>query len=105
MNVLNEKDIDLMVKYDKESLNLIETLHELLGHRAGNLLSKNVDTGELNFHGDWFTTTSHLRFSVSIASHNILNSTRQRVRVGRHLIYRMIGHIQGRYTRALLLHL
>jgi dipeptidyl-peptidase III len=44
--------MDLMVKYDKESLTLIVALHELLGHGTGKLLQKNVETGELNFSPD-----------------------------------------------------
>jgi dipeptidyl-peptidase III len=52
MNFLREKDLDLMVKYDKESLTLIVALHELLGHGTGKLLTKNVETGELNFPAD-----------------------------------------------------
>ena len=49
MSFLHESDMDLMVKYDKESLTLIVALHELLGHGTGKLLQKNVETGELNF--------------------------------------------------------
>jgi dipeptidyl-peptidase-3 len=52
MNFLREKDVDLMVKYDKESLTLIVALHELLGHGTGKLFTKNVETGELNFPAD-----------------------------------------------------
>ena len=49
MLYLSEEDKDLMVKYDKEALTLIVALHELLGHGTGKLLTKNVETGELNF--------------------------------------------------------
>lgn len=46
---MKEEDVDLMVKYSKESLTLIVALHELLGHGTGKLLTKNLETGELNF--------------------------------------------------------
>jgi dipeptidyl-peptidase-3 len=52
MNFLREADIDLVVKYDKESLTLIVALHELLGHGTGKLFTKNIETGELNFPAD-----------------------------------------------------
>ncbi len=52
MNFLKENDLDLIVKYDKDSLTLIVALHELLGHGTGKLLTKNVETGELNFPSD-----------------------------------------------------
>ena len=49
INFLKQSDIDLMVKYDKESLTLIVALHELLGHGTGKLFVKNLETGEVNF--------------------------------------------------------
>lgn len=49
---LNEEDTNLMCKYAKESLTLIVALHELLGHGTGKLLTKNVETGEMNFPAD-----------------------------------------------------
>ena len=49
---LQPEDLELYVKYDKESLTLIVALHELLGHGTGKLLTKNVQTGELNFPAD-----------------------------------------------------
>jgi len=49
INFMKQSDIDLMVKYDKESLTLIVALHELLGHGTGKLYVKNVETGEVNF--------------------------------------------------------
>ncbi len=52
MQYLKQGDIDLMVKYDKESLTLIVALHELLGHGTGKLLTKNLESGELNFPAD-----------------------------------------------------
>lgn len=36
-------------KYSNDSLTLMVALHELLGHGTGKLLTKNVDSGELNF--------------------------------------------------------
>jgi len=49
---LKEEDVELLVKYSKESLTLIVALHELLGHGTGKLFTKNVETGELNFDKD-----------------------------------------------------
>ncbi len=49
---LKQEDVDLYVKYDSDSLTLIVALHELLGHGTGKLLTKNVETGELNFPAD-----------------------------------------------------
>lgn len=46
---MHQKDIDLMVKYSKESLTLIVALHELLGHGTGKLFTKDAETGQLNF--------------------------------------------------------
>ena len=52
LQFLHEDDSNLMVKYQKESLTLIVALHELLGHGTGKLLTKDVDTGALNFPAD-----------------------------------------------------
>lgn len=49
---MKEEDVELLVKYSKESLTLIVALHELLGHGTGKLFTKNVETGELNFDKD-----------------------------------------------------
>lgn len=49
---LSDEDVNLSCKYAKESLTLIVALHELLGHGTGKLLTKNVETGELNFPKD-----------------------------------------------------
>jgi len=49
---LRQEDLELYVKYDKESLTLIVALHELLGHGTGKLFTKNVETGETNFPAD-----------------------------------------------------
>lgn len=40
---------DLYYKYSNDSLTLMVALHELLGHGTGKLLTKNIDTGDLNF--------------------------------------------------------
>ena len=52
MQFLHEGDVNLMCKYSKESLTLIVALHELLGHGTGKLLTKDAQTGELNFPKD-----------------------------------------------------
>ena len=52
LQFMKESDVELMVKYSKESLTLIVALHELLGHGTGKLFTKNVDNGELNFPKD-----------------------------------------------------
>jgi len=52
MQFLKSEDMDLIEKYDKDSLTLIVALHELLGHGTGKLLTKDVNTGELNFPKD-----------------------------------------------------
>ena len=49
---LKEQDVDLLVKYSKDSLTLIVALHELLGHGTGKLFTKNIETGESNFPTD-----------------------------------------------------
>ncbi len=49
---MKEEDVELLVKYSKESLTLIVALHELLGHGTGKLFTKNVETGEFNFDKD-----------------------------------------------------
>ena len=49
---LSQSDVDLNCRYTKESLTLIVALHELLGHGTGKLLTKDVETGELNFPQD-----------------------------------------------------
>ena len=49
---LREDDVNLICKYSNESLTLIVALHELLGHGTGKLLTKDVETGELNFPKD-----------------------------------------------------
>lgn len=49
---LHEDDVEVIAKYSNDSLTLIVALHELLGHGTGKLLTKNVDTGELNFPED-----------------------------------------------------
>lgn len=49
---LSQEDVDLIVKYSKDSLTLIVALHELLGHGTGKLLTKDVESGELNFPAD-----------------------------------------------------
>ena len=46
---MNDRDVELLEKYSKESLTLIVALHELLGHGTGKLFTKNTETGELNF--------------------------------------------------------
>lgn len=40
---------DVYYKYTQDSLTLMVALHELLGHGTGKLLTKDVDTGKLNF--------------------------------------------------------
>ena len=52
LHFLKDNDADMIVKNDKDSLTLIVALHELLGHGTGKLLTKNVETGELNFPAD-----------------------------------------------------
>lgn len=49
---LKESDVQHMVKYANDALLLIVALHELLGHGTGKLLTKNVETGELNYPAD-----------------------------------------------------
>jgi len=49
---LSQEDVDLICKYQKDSLTIIVALHELLGHGTGKLLTKDVETGELNFPAD-----------------------------------------------------
>ncbi len=46
---VQQTDVDLLCKYDKESLTLIVALHELQGHGTGKLFTKNVETGEYNY--------------------------------------------------------
>ena len=49
---LVEEDVNMMCKYSKESLTLIVAIHELLGHGTGKLLTKDAETGELNYPAD-----------------------------------------------------
>jgi dipeptidyl-peptidase-3 len=46
---MKQSDIDLLVKYDKESLTLLVALHELLGHGTGKLFTKDIETNKFNF--------------------------------------------------------
>ena len=46
---LKPDDVDLIVKYDKESLTLTVALHELLGHGTGKLFTKDIETNQYNF--------------------------------------------------------
>lgn len=49
MHFMAKEDIDLMVKYDKESLTMVVALHELLGHGTGKLFTKNTEDGKTNY--------------------------------------------------------
>jgi len=49
---LAQEDVEHLIKYSNDALTLHVALHELLGHGTGKLLTKNVETGALNYPAD-----------------------------------------------------